>query len=205
MIDYEIVSTGSKGNCVIVGDIMIDIGVPFSKIKERLYDIRVLILTHIHTDHINQRTLASIKKLFPNIPIYGNYEVYQTYPEYDIKVVNAGFKFKVGKYEFEAFDCEHDALCYGYTWEMDGQTILYATDLTTTDNIPKQKYDVMLLESNHDEKKLEAAIGTGKGSYDPFLGGKRHLSTQEAKKFYYLNRRSRESLLVELHQSHRFY
>lgn len=205
MENYEIVSTGSKGNCVIIDSIMIDIGVPFKMIKEKLYDIRVLLLTHIHSDHINQRTLASIKKLFPNIPIYGNYEVYQTYPEYDIKVVNAGFKFKAGGYEFEAFDCEHDALCYGYVWEMDGQTILYATDLTTTENAPKIKYDVFLLESNHDEAKLQAAIGTGKGTYDPYVGGKRHLSTQQAKTFYYLNRRSKDSLFIELHQSGRFY
>jgi L-ascorbate metabolism protein UlaG (beta-lactamase superfamily) len=185
---------------------MIDIGVPFKNIKEELYDnVRVILLTHIHSDHINPSTLASVKKLFPNIPIFGNYEVYQTYPDFGINVVNAGFKFKAGQYEFEAFDCEHNALCYGYVWEMDGQTILYATDLTTTKNIPERQYDAIFLESNHDIHKLEAAMYDAKKGYNPYLSGKRHLSTQDAKTFYYTHRRNKDSLFVPLHQSSRFY
>ena len=62
------------------------------------------------------------------------------------------------------------------------------------------------MESNHDEAKLEAVRGKqAAGSYDPYLSGKRHLSTQQAKAFYYMNRKSADSELIELHQSTRFY
>ena len=59
---YEIISTGSKGNSVIINDIMVDCGVAFKRLKEYLYDIKYLLLTHIHSDHIKPTTLKRIKK-----------------------------------------------------------------------------------------------------------------------------------------------
>jgi hypothetical protein len=43
------------------------------------------------------------------------------------------------------------------------------------------------------------------GNYSPYLSGKRHLSTQQAKAFWYMHRRSADSELIELHKSARFY
>ena len=41
---YNIISTGSKGNAVIIGDVLIDIGVPYSKLHEYLYDIKIIFI-----------------------------------------------------------------------------------------------------------------------------------------------------------------
>jgi hypothetical protein len=50
MVDYEVISTGSKaGNCVIIGgSIAVDMGVPFKKIEHVYKGLRLVLLTHIH-------------------------------------------------------------------------------------------------------------------------------------------------------------
>jgi phosphoribosyl 1,2-cyclic phosphodiesterase len=204
-MNYKIISTGSKGNCVkIHTDVMVDCGVPFGKIKDELYDIKYLLITHIHQDHLNRKTIQQIAENFPRIKIIGNYEVHSIF-NCNI-IANAGFEIKTEDYIFTPFECPHDdILCYGFTWTCEGQEIIYATDTSTLENAPAKKYDWLFLESNHDEKKLEAVMGEQKGSYNPYLSGKRHLSTQQAKAFYYLNRRNKDSQFIELHQSTRFY
>lgn len=200
---YEIISTGSKGNCVVINDVMVDCGVPFNKIKEYLYDVKYLLLTHIHSDHIRPATLKSIKKMFPKIQIIGNYEVHQVYEVHTI--ANGGYPIETDDYTFVPFECFHNVVTHGFTWEFEGQAIIYATDTASMENAPKEKFDYLFVESNHDEYKLEQAINQVKGGYNPYLGGKRHLSTQQAKTFYYTHRRNRDSEFIELHRSERFY
>jgi hypothetical protein len=73
-------------------------------------------------------------------------------------------------------------------------------------NAPEEKYDFIFVESNHCEKKVEMIQEQRSNyGYDAYTGAKRHLSTQQAKTFYYTHRRDRESKFVELHQSSRFY
>lgn len=202
-MNYKIISTGSKGNCVIINDVMVDCGVPFGKIKDDLYEIKYLLITHIHQDHLNKKTIQQIAENFPRIMIIGNYEVHNSY---NCNVIaNAGFRIETDDYSFYPFENSHDVLCYGYTWNFEGQEIIYATDTSTLKNAPEKKYDFLFLESNHDEAKLEAVRNENKGSYNPYLSGKRHLSTQQAKAFFYQNRRNQESQFIELHQSARFY
>jgi hypothetical protein len=202
-MNYKIISSGSKGNCVIINDVMVDCGVAFKHIKEELYGIKYLLLTHTHTDHLNIKTLTQIAMSFPRITIIGNYEVHD-YFNCNI-IANAGFDIVTEDYRFRPFECCHDVLCYGYTWEHEGESIIYATDTSTLKNAPEKKYDWFFLESNHDEVKLEAVRNERRGNYSPYLSGKRHLSTQQAKTFYYLHRSSAEAELVELHKSERFY
>lgn len=201
---YEIISTGSKGNSVIINDIMVDCGVAFKRLKEYLYDIKYLLLTHIHSDHIKPTTLKRIKKEFPHIKVIGNYEIAQLY---DVDhIINAGFPMDVDNYTFEAFECVHDVVTYGYTWTFNNNEIIYATDTNSLENAPERKYDYLFLESNYDVEKLELARGKrSKYGYDPYISGLRHLSTKDCKTFYYLNRRNKESKLIELHMSERFY
>lgn len=202
-ISYKIIASGSKGNCVIVQDIMFDCGVPFNKIKEELYCIKYLLITHIHSDHINPSTYNRIIKEFPNIVTIGNYEVYQNYKvDY---IANNKYPVIFDDYMFTPFELVHDVLCYGYTFQIGGFNIIYATDTNNLDNAPTLKYDLLFLESNHDTKKLNATRGGNKHGYNVYENGIRHLSTQKCFEFYYLNRKDRESKLVELHKSSRFY
>jgi L-ascorbate metabolism protein UlaG (beta-lactamase superfamily) len=184
---------------------MVDCGVPFKNIKEPLYGVSTLLLTHIHSDHIKAATLKNIVIMFPHIKIYGNYEVCQVFDEYPITCINEGVPFEDDGITYTPFRGIHDVLTYGYVWDNDGTSVLYVTDTNTMAHAPEGKYDMLFIESNHDEKKVEQMKFDTRFGYNVYAGAKRHLSTQKAKSFYYMNRRSADSLFVELHQSSRFY
>lgn len=47
---YEILKTGSKGNCIIVENVFaLDIGIPYKTIKPYLDDIKMIFISHRHT------------------------------------------------------------------------------------------------------------------------------------------------------------
>ena len=49
-MDYEIISTGSDGNAVIInGKVLIDCGVSFSALKPYYRNLKLVLLTHIHS------------------------------------------------------------------------------------------------------------------------------------------------------------
>ena len=202
-MNYKVLSSGSKGNCVVINDVMVDCGLAFNKIKEELYSVKYLLMTHTHGDHLKLKTIMNIAKLFPKIQIIGNYEVHDVFT--CDHIANAGFDVVTDDYIFRPFECVHDVLTYGYTWSVEGIDVIYATDTSNLDQAPIKKYDYFFLESNHDEQKLEAIRNENHGSYNPYLSGKRHLSTQAAKAFYYQYRKSSDSELIELHKSSRFY
>ena len=60
-MEYKIISTGSKGNAVVVdGRILIDCGVPFRRLESVYRDLDAVLLTHIHSDHFQPKTLARV-------------------------------------------------------------------------------------------------------------------------------------------------
>lgn len=202
-MNYEIISSGSSGNSVVINDIIFDVGVSYKAIKDYLYDTKIIILTHTHSDHVKKSTLNRIRREFPRITVVGNYEVAQ---QFDVDIVSLeDTPLVVDDYVFIPFVCPHDVLNYGYIWEHKGKNYLYATDTASMDNCPEWKFDYMFLESNHDEKKINKIQSENHNGYRPFISAKRHLSTQECKLFYFMNRRENDSLLVELHKSNRFY
>jgi len=200
---YKILSSGSKGNCICINDVMVDCGLPFNKIKAELYDINYLLITHIHQDHLQVKTIKKIAEQFPTIQIIGNYEVHQVFNVNHI--ANSGFEIVTKDYVFYPFQLFHDVLCNGFTWTYGDKEVIYATDTSSLELAPKKKYDYLFLESNHDEAKLEEVRDKMSGNYSPYLSGKRHLSTQQAKAFWYMHRKSPDSELIELHKSARFY
>lgn len=50
MIDYVIVNSSSKANCLIFNKYMaIDMGVNYKQIKPYLKELKIILLTHIHS------------------------------------------------------------------------------------------------------------------------------------------------------------
>lgn len=170
--------------------------------EEYLYDIDYLLITHRHSDHLRLNTLSRIRKGFPHIKVIANYDVAYTIPV-DI-ISNNSVEYTLKKYRILPFENLHDVPCQGYSVSFDEINIIYSTDTASLENAPRMKYDYLFLESNHDENILKTISNTKYG-YDAIAGAMRHLSTQKCKAFYYINRRERESKLIELHQSERFY
>ena len=203
-LDYNVIATGSTGNAVRIGSIMIDCGIPFKKMKEDLYKVDTLLLTHSHSDHIHPATLKSIRKEFPRIKVYGNAHVaYQ----YDVDIVIGTARVRLPKNrEVIPVEGRHDVPVTYFYIIMNGLNIIYATDTMKVENPLDLPLDYVFLESNYDETKLrELGKQYKRRGYDPIKSSMRHLSTQQCKEFYYVNRRDATSELIELHQSHRFY
>lgn len=47
---YEIISSCSKGNCIIIENVlMLDLGVAYKKVKDKLKNIKLIFISHSHT------------------------------------------------------------------------------------------------------------------------------------------------------------
>lgn len=47
---YEIIGSSSKGNCIIINDyFMLDSGLAYSKIKNKLSKVKMIFISHSHT------------------------------------------------------------------------------------------------------------------------------------------------------------
>lgn len=185
---------------------MIDCGVPFSKMKKDLYMVDTLLLTHTHSDHINVKTLGEIKKKFPRVKIYGNWDVGYSYGDYLTKIIGTAPIELSRKRIIYPYDGEHDVPVTYFFIDYAGTKIFYATDTTIIENPYKWKFDYIFCESNYDKVKLnQMRESLPSGKYDPANASFRHLSTQRCKEFYYVNRKDNETPLIELHKSKRFY
>lgn len=207
-MEYEIINSGSDGNCVVIEDMMFDVGVSYKKLKHALPHIKYIFVTHRHTDHIKPVTFKRISREYPRIKWIVNYNVAETFGvDYFHKMVGDKTSIKLKDRTIEAFQCVHDVPCSAFVITYnDGSNFIYATDTATLEYAPVRKYDKLFLESNHDEYKLEQAlVQQKKYSYNAYSNGLRHLSTQKSKEFYYLRRKNRDSEWVELHKSSRFY
>ena len=50
MMDCEVIASGSKGNAVVLNKhILIDAGVSFKALKDVYKDLKIVLLTHIHS------------------------------------------------------------------------------------------------------------------------------------------------------------
>ena len=65
---YEILATGSDGNCVILdGSVMVDCGVPYKTVAPHLAGLKLVLLTHLHSDHFNPRTIRRMAYEKPSL------------------------------------------------------------------------------------------------------------------------------------------
>ena len=58
---YEIIGSSSKGNCIVVEDmLMLDCGVAYTKLKPYLKNVKLIFISHIHKDHLLPTTIQKI-------------------------------------------------------------------------------------------------------------------------------------------------
>lgn len=191
--------SGSTGNSfyIEIGEhkLLIDMGIGVKKIKNALEHhqkeinkVEAILLTHTHYDH-----RSAIKAICNNTDckIYATNPSLNTLNSYDFKAETESLEYDrrqeilPGLY-ITAFKTDHDALgSCGYIVETEGYKLGYATDL----GIIRKKTlellagsDVIILESNHDEKMLI------EGNYEHFLKQRilsphGHLSNRQSLEF----------------------
>ena len=191
-------ASGSSGNAVFLGTdesgILIDSGISGKRTEEGLHtigrtgrDLRAILLTHEHADHV-QGLGVMARKL--GIPIYAtegtrravqNMRSLGEIPEELFHDVKADEPVQIGEFTVLPFSISHDAAePVGYRVEAGGKSAAVATDMGvyTEDTVRHLRgLDALLLEANHDIHMLEV------GRYPYYLkvrimGEKGHLSNE---------------------------
>ena len=197
-IDINVISTGSDGNAVIIENtVLVDCGVPFKALKPYMNDLRLLVLTHRHSDHFNRTTVSKLIMEKPLLrivtPIDMVYELQKLgIPKLvsRIDLMNGNiFLYPYGNVTFRisSFDLRHDVPNVGYkiTISKDGHVkrLLYATDTNSMNGVTAKGYDVYLIEANYDEDEMRQKIQE-KEARGEFVYEKRvihsHMSKQQA-------------------------
>lgn len=189
---YNIIATGSTGNAVVLNDcILIDVGVSFKALAKVYRDIKLVLLTHDHYDHINRATVRRLAKERPTLrfgcckwmlPVLLECEV----PKQNIDVYEIG-----GIYDYKAFKISpiklyHNVPNCGYRLFFGDKKAIYATDTGHMQGITAKDYDLYMIEANYTEEDLEERIiaktSAGQYCYELYVA-ERHLSHEQASAF----------------------
>ena len=188
-MNYNIISTGSQGNAVVVDDIiLIDCGVSFKALKDVYKKLQIVLLTHIHTDHFKRSTIKRLAKERPALR-FGCCEWLAN------ELVEAGVSwrnidvFEIGKvYDYEVFKVSpvklyHNVQNCGYRIFANGEKGIYATDTGHLQGITAKDYDLYMIEANYTDEDLQerinAKLEAGEYCYELNVAN-RHLSHEQA-------------------------
>ena len=167
----SILGSGSSGNSIFVEvnniKILIDAGFSGKKIKEKLEaigedinNIKALLITHEHGDHILGAGIISRKH---NLPIYITRESYEACEHKlgKISPSNLNFiedSFYLGEVLVTPFDVMHDAArTIGFSIEYLEKKLTLATDIGHITNIVKEHFkgsQIAIIECNYDYQML---------------------------------------------------
>lgn len=162
-MNYKILNSGSDGNCTLINDILaIDMGVSYKLLTPHVEKLRLVLLTHAHSDHFNKATIRRLAKDRPTLRFgcckwlvqelincgvdRSNIDVYEVGLFYDYKL----FKLMPVKLYHDVPNC-------GYRVFYGDEKLIYATDTYTLDGIKAIEYDYYLIEGNYqDEEELSS-------------------------------------------------
>jgi len=195
-MQYNIISTGSKGNAVVInGKILIDCGVPFVKLKDSYKNIQLVLLTHIHGDHFNKATIKKLGKERPTLRfaccewlVANLIECGINKKNIDVLEIGTTYNFNICK--VVPILLYHNVPQCGYRIFIEDKKMIYATDTNNLDSIEAKGYDYYLIEANYTKEGMEERIkekelmGVYIYEYDAMLN---HLSKEKCDEFLITN------------------
>ena len=206
-MNYNIISTGSQGNAVVLNNcILIDCGVSFKALKDVYKELNLVLLTHEHGDHINKTTIKRLAQERPTLRFGCCKWLVPILLECDVSKRNIDV-YGIGKiYDYVAFKLSpiklyHNVPNCGYRLFFGDKKVMYATDTGHLKGITAKDYDLYLIEANYTEDNLEERIQekTAAGQYCYELNvADRHLSHEQASEFL-LENMGKYSKYVFLH------
>lgn len=203
---YKIIGSGSKGNALLLENkILIDCGVSYRKIKNE--DIKIVLLTHEHSDHLNKIAVRQFAQNRPMTrwccpPYLVQSLVARGVDKSKIDVIKTGETLDYRAFQVTMIDLIHDVPNCGYTVKINGEKALYMTDTGTADHVTAKDYDYYFIEANYREQELKATIEqklkNGEFSYETRVADT-HLSEEQAIDFIIKNA-SDKSKVIYIHR-----
>ncbi len=195
-VPYHVISTGSKGNAVVINDfILVDCGVPFKAIKPFASKLKLVLLTHIHSDHFRPSTLRTLSRERPTLRFaccawLASDLVAAGVPAKNIDVLEIGVMYGYGICNIIPVALVHNVPNCGYKIHFPVGKVFYATDTNNLNGISARNYDLYMVEANHEEetilKKIADKKAAGEYAYEVHAM-RNHLSKDKCDDFIYRN------------------
>lgn len=132
---------------------MLDCGVPYKLIKDKLKDIKLIFISHTHKDHLNPSTVIKISYEYPNIVFLGNGSVINELLH--LRICNDCYSPEDGKWyslgmcavklDYLYHDVQNSALSIDYK----NKKLFYCTDTSQINHVSAKDYDLYLIEANY--------------------------------------------------------
>lgn len=206
----KVISSGSEGNAVIYNNaIMVDCGVSLKALEAVKRSLKIVLLTHKHSDHLKIRTLQRLQAERPTLRVAcGDFLLEELPCIKNIDVLQVGKIYDYGAFKVSPVKLYHDVPNFGWRIFLpNGQKIFHATDTVHLEGITAKGYDLYAIEHNYCEEYIQQAIEEARvnGEYTHAYGNiNTHLSIQQARAFIEANRKE-SSEVLELHKSRSFY
>lgn len=204
---YEVIATGSKGNCVVLeNQIAVDMGVPYKKIEPYAKRLKLVLLTHQHGDHFNKATLRRLAEERPTLRFaccswLGPLLVMAGVPLGQIDILQPGEAYDYKLFSVKPFLVKHDVPNCGWKIIFPNGKIFYCTDMNNLDGITAKNYDLYMVEANYEDKEIQDRIANkkvdGKYVYERKVL-QNHMSEKKAIDWLYSNM-GQQSKYVLLH------
>lgn len=195
-MSYNIISTGSKGNAVVIKNfVLVDCGVSFKALFPVYKQIKIILLTHIHSDHFNKVTIRRLAIERPTLRFACGSWLVQPLIDCgvsikNIDVVEPAKIYNYGIVTLEPVALQHNVENIGYKLNFNGYRVFYATDTNNLNGITAPNYDLYMVEANHTEEEIKQRISDKKmnGEYAYEVQAMRnHLSKEKADDFIFKN------------------
>lgn len=207
-MNYKIVSSCSTGNAVIIRDfVLVDCGVSFKRLEKYYKNLKLVLLTHIHSDHFKKETIKRLAFERPTLRFACCEWLLEPLLECgvqrkNIDVLSIGTKYDYKLLKVVPIKLYHDVPQCGYRIIFDDYKVIYMTDTKTVEGISAKDYDLYLIEGNYDEDEIEERIKEKQENCEyayEFRVKDSHLSIQQASEFLIKNM-SEKSEYVFMHQ-----
>ena len=163
-MNYNIIATGSDGNAVVVNNYMlIDCGVSFKALADVKKQLKIVLLTHIHSDHFNPATIRRLATERPTLrfaccdwllPMLIDCGVQKK----NIDLLKVGKIYNYGAFKLSPIKLYHDVDNCGWRIFIGSEMAIYITDTTTVQGITAKDYDLYLIEANYSEPEIQERI-----------------------------------------------
>lgn len=185
-IPFNILSTGSAGNAVIIDNsIMVDCGVAYKLVKPFVHGLQLVLLTHIHGDHFRKSTIRSLAAERPTLRFGCCRWLVRPLVEAGVKPENIDLYEFDKQYRYRTFSVEpvslvHDVPNCGYKLQLPIGKALYATDTNNLNGISAPSFDLYLIEANYTDEEIQERISEKKANGE-FIYERRVLRTHLSK------------------------
>lgn len=163
-MNYNIISTGSQGNAIVLNNIiLLDCGVPFKALKDVYKDLKIVLLSHIHADHFNKTTIRRLSQERPTLRFACCSWLLSELLQCGVSIHNIDV-LEIGRiYDYKAFQISpvklyHDVDNAGWRVFQNAEKAIYMTDTVTLEGITAKNYDLYLVEANYTTEELEERI-----------------------------------------------